>query len=197
MPPNALPTDYPLPLRCHPATPAPLVRTLEARVAFRRDGSLLLAYRLWGDIARLRIPEPCDPERRDQLWEHSCFEAFIGRKGDPAYREFNFSPSGQWAAYAFSDYRQPAAVLASISVPQITTRRFAGRLELEALVAPDALPAGTTLQIGLSAVIEAADIVDGSHSYWALSHPAQRPDFHQRAAFTLELNRQTAPHNAA
>ncbi len=45
-----------------------------------------------------------------------------------------------------------------------------------------------SLHIGLSAVIEAAD---GTLSYWALTHPGERPDFHQRAAFTLRL----APHD--
>lgn len=188
MPPNALPTDYPLPLHCHPATPAPLVQTLEARVAFGTDGKLLLTYRLCGDIARLRIPDPQDAERTDCLWQHSCFEAFVGRQGDPAYREFNFSPSGQWAAYAFSDERQRDAASDPQDAPQIAVRRFADRIELEAIIDAAALPPGAgVLQIGLTAVVEAADAVDGSHSYWALTHPAERPDFHRRAAFALEL----------
>ena len=188
------PNDYPLTLLCHPATAAPVVRNIEARATIQPDGTLSIAYRLWGDMARLLIPEPHPPERTDSLWEHSCFEAFVGVAGETAYREFNFSPSGQWAAYAFSDYRQPDDSLAPISAPSITTRRFAGRLEIDVIVARDALPTGTTLQIGLSAVVEAADIVDGSHSYWALSHRAQRPDFHQRAAFILEL---AAPRDTA
>ncbi|MFZ2852728.1 MAG: DOMON-like domain-containing protein [Rhodocyclaceae bacterium] len=188
MPPNALPTDYPLSLRCHPATPAPLVRTLEACVAFQPDGSLLLTYRLRGEIARLRIPGPQDAERTDGLWQHSCFEAFVGRQGDPAYREFNFSPSGQWAAYAFSDERLRDAANDPNDAPQITVHRFADRIELAAIICAAALPPGTAvLQIGLAAVVEATETVDGGHSYWALTHPADRPDFHRRAAFALEL----------
>ena len=186
--------DYPLTLLCHPATPAPVVRTIEAHATMQPDGSLAIAYRLWGDMVRLRIPEPQAPERTDSLWEHTCFEAFVGATGDTAYREFNFSPSGQWAAYAFSGYRQPDASAALRSAPQITARRFAGRFELEAVIAADALPPGAdTLQIALSAVVEAVDIVDGSHSYWALRHPVQRPDFHHRDAFILEL---ANPHKA-
>jgi hypothetical protein len=148
-------------------------------------------------MARLLIPEPHTPERTDSLWEHTCFEAFIGVAGSAAYREFNFSPSGQWAAYAFSGYREPDDAIAPISTPQITTRRFAGRLEIEALIAADALPPGGAWQIGLTAVVEAADTVDGSHSYWALHHPAQRPDFHLRDAFTLELAGLATPRNPA
>jgi len=36
----------------------------------------------------------------------------------------------------------------------------------------------------LSAVIEATD---GSLSYWALEHPADKPDFHHPDSFALEL----------
>ena len=53
--------DYPITLHCHPATPAPMVRALEARAAFNPDGSLTLAYRLWGDTVRLAIPQPQPP----------------------------------------------------------------------------------------------------------------------------------------
>lgn len=188
------PDDYSLTLHCHPATPAPVVRSLEALATMQPDGSLKLAFRLWGDMARLLVPEEKTPTPADNLWEHTCFEAFIGVASETAYREFNFSPSGQWAAYAFSSYRVPDEAPAPVNAPQISTRRFAGRLELEATIPAAALPVGTTLQIALSAVIEAADIVDGCHSYWALRHVAERPDFHQRAAFILEL---AAPLNVA
>lgn len=179
--------DDPLPLLCHPATPAPVVRAIEARAAFQPDGGLAFAYCLWGDMARLLVPQEQTPERKDLLWEHTCFEAFIGVPGETAYREFNFSPSGQWAAYAFSDYRQRDEDFELLEAPRITTRLFAGRLEVEVLLARGALsPGARNLQIALSAVVEAADTVDGSHSYWALHHPAPRPDFHHRAGFVLE-----------
>ena len=186
--------DYPLNLLCHPATPAPVVRALEAQAAWRPDGALVLAYRLWGDMARLLVPPPHAAEATDFLWEHTCFEAFIGVRGESAYREYNFSPSGQWAAYAFSDYRQRDEAFTLSSAPQITTRLYAGRLEVEAILLPVVLPPDAErLELALSAVIEAADVVDGAHSYWALCHSTARPDFHHRAAFTLEL---AAPRNA-
>jgi hypothetical protein len=181
--------DYPLTLHCHPATPAPMVRALEARAAFNPDGSLTLAYRLWGDTVRLAIPQPQPPTAKDSLWEHTCFEAFIGIPGHSAYREFNFSPSSQWAAHAFFDYRQRDEAFVCKSTPIITSQLFAGRFELIATIPASALPHNPeTLEIGLSAVVEAADLVDGRHSYWALKHPAERPDFHRREAFSLTLN---------
>lgn len=100
--------------------------------------------------------------------------------GSPAYREFNFSPSGQWAAYAFSDYRQRAESRTPSVAPTIALRRFPDRLELEATLAPALLPEGVNLELGLNAVIEAAD---GRLSYWALKHPAGAPDFHLRKGF--------------
>lgn len=181
--------DYPLTLLCHPATPAPVVRAVEASAMMRADGGLTLAFRVWGDMARLLIPMTGASERTELLWEHTCFEAFVAGAIEPAYREFNFSPSGQWAAYAFSDYRQRDDALVLSEAPQITCSLFAGRLEIEARLAQEGLPdSDGGLQIGLAAVIEAADVVDGSHSYWALHHPALRPDFHHRQAFTLELS---------
>jgi hypothetical protein len=53
-------------LVCHPATPTPVVHRLEATIRANPDGSLGLFYCLRGDIARLRIPEDCAPERMDQ-----------------------------------------------------------------------------------------------------------------------------------
>ena len=187
--------DYPLTLICHPATPAPIVRALEARACWQSDGALALAFRLWGDMARLRVPAERPAQRADLLWEHTCFEAFVGVPDQEGYREFNFSPSGLWASYAFTGYRQRDQIdeerdekpQDSIA-PRIVTRRFAGHLEVDATIPAGALPANSgELLLGLCAVVEAADTIDGSHSYWALRHPAERPDFHHRDALTLHL----------
>lgn len=175
------------PLIRHPATPAPAVNCVDAAVEVASDGRLTFRYCLRGDMARLRVPAEQAPERTDLLWEHTCFEAFVGTQGGTGYREFNFSPSGQWAAYDFGDYRHRLADPA-IPPPQISTRLTEGRLEVEAIVPRSSLPAGEMLEIGLSAVVEAADTVDGGHSYWALRHPSPRPDFHHRDAFALRMN---------
>lgn len=187
--------DYPFTLLPHPATPAPMIRGLEAQAGFLPDGTFVFRYRLRGDMARLRVPQEknsADRARTDLLWEHTCFEAFVGVSGETAYREFNFSPSGQWAAYAFSGYRQGLDAPLDMEAPRIEARLTDGRLELDARIAEEALPRcpeGRSWQIGLSAVVEATDTVDGSHSYWALKHPSPRPDFHRRESFTLEIRR--------
>jgi len=182
--------DAMLCLFCHPLTLAPMVRSVEAGVSRTAEGNLIFSYQLRGDMVRLLIPTPQTESRGDMLWEHTCFEAFIASAGNTAYQEFNFSPSGQWATYTFSDYRQADKAIELSKMPQISTHLSAGRLDLVAVIASDSLPSGmatATLQIGLSAVIESSDTVDGNRSYWALRHPAPRPDFHHRDGFVLEL----------
>jgi hypothetical protein len=177
----------------HPINLAPMVLSLNAGVTYTEEGGLVFSYHLRGDMVRLLIPAPQTKNHSDALWEHTCFEAFVAVAGSTAYEEFNFSPSGQWAAYTFSDYRQANKNRVLSKAPQISTHLSAGRLDLVAIITQEALPpniATTTLQIGLSAVIESTDTVDGNRSYWALRHPTPRPDFHHRNGFVLEL---TAP----
>jgi hypothetical protein len=173
-----------VPLVCHPGSPAPWVRRIEAAVAWR-DGGLDLAYTLEGDLDRLRIPAPETsppmPPRADGLWRHTCFEAFVHGADAPGYHEYNFSPAGQWQAYAFSAYREGGAP-AQAEDPGIVCRRTQGRLTLRARV----LPSEARLRLGLAAVVEDRD---GALSYWALAHPAERPDFHLPASFVLEFHR--------
>ena len=173
-------------LTCHADTASTAVRTMHVKVEPQPQG-LYLCYELTGDLAQLCIPAPQAPAAVDGLWEHTCFEAFVAVEGKTSYHEFNFSPSGQWAAYAFSDYRVRSTWTVS-QAPAISFTQTNEYLLLEAIIAVADLPlniAGKPLQLGLTAVIEAND---GSRSYWALRHPEARPDFHQRAGFILPLN---------
>ena len=170
-------------LACHPGTPSQAIQGISAVVGTARDGNLTVAFALAGDIHSLRIPEPRTSRRADGLWQHTCFEVFAMVGDGPGYREFNFSPSGEWAVYAFRGYRdgsEPAVEL----TPGIVVRRTEDRLELDAKICQDVLPPGRRLRLGLSAVVEDAD---GVLSYWALRHPPGRPDFHHTDAFVLPL----------
>lgn len=170
-----------------PGSIIPAAEAIEVDVRFTAAGELSLAYCLDGSLDQLRIPEPQLPGPADGLWEHTCFEAFIAAGNSLAYREFNLSPSGQWAAYAFSGYRERDEGVTLAPAPRVSVRRSARRLELEAILPPGLLPPaapGAGYQVGLSAVIEAAD---GGKAYWALAHPGPRPDFHLRTAFALPL----------
>lgn len=184
---TAMPTSHLLGLQPHPHLPAPAGISVVAGAEPLPGGGLRIGFVLHGaaaDLARIQIPESSSPIRADGLWQRTCCEAFVGAPGETAYREFNFSPSGAWAAYAFTDYRT-AAPLPLGPVPPIAFVATEGTLTLAATLAPGWLPKAPHLCIGLSMVVETTD---GERSYWALAHPAAQPDFHHRDSFTLALD---------
>lgn len=188
-------------LRCHPQTYSRAVYAIEASVSCTRHGALALAYILKGDLSRLRIPPARTPSRGDRLWEHTCFEAFLSAKENSGYYEFNFAPSGEWAAYAFRGYRNRSSppLVEGHSyereglTPGITVRSEGISLKVDGIIRLDHLTrieAGARLRLGLSAVIEDDR---GVLSYWALKHPPGKPDFHHPEAFALELEPLACP----
>lgn len=179
-----LPSPFTAALTAHPDFPAPAVTTVEVRGSLDPAG-LTLHYRLEGDIAALRVPTPAAPVAPDRLWAHTCFEVFLTRGDGVAYREYNFSPSGQWAAYSFTGYRQRDGAAPALPCPTLAWRRDAGELSLEVTLPAAALPPGDgALCLALTTVVE---LEDGALSYWALRHPAGKPDFHHRDGFALPL----------
>ncbi|MGR9088148.1 MAG: DOMON-like domain-containing protein [Gammaproteobacteria bacterium] len=170
----------------HPDTDCTAVQSLRAELRIRSGGSLHLRYSLTADLSRIRVPVPKTPQPADGLWRHTCFEAFFATDGDSRYHEFNFSPSGQWAAYAFSSYRirRPWTCRQS---PNIRTQLTHAKLVLDAEVAAADLPPngpGGLCRLGLTAVVEARD---GCLTYWALHHSGGQPDFHRRESFARSI----------
>ena len=170
-------------LTCHPQTPSQSVREIDVVVVEAKSGSLMLSFRLAGDMSALSIPDSRSPRRADRLWRHTCFEAFVMEGEGPEYREFNFSPSGEWAVYDFRAYRD-GGVSENELAPGIVVHKSVDRLELGAEIGQGLLPHGRQLRLGLSAVVEDAG---GLLSYWALRHPPGRPDFHHTDAFALQM----------
>ncbi|HEY7220262.1 MAG TPA: DOMON-like domain-containing protein [Candidatus Binatia bacterium] len=174
-------------LHCHPDTPCAAVESIKARVRWEAGNFLRVTYALQGVVEQLRMPPEGMPRRADDLWCHTCFELFVGAKNDAEYYEFNFSPSGQWAAYSFRDYRDGARCDDNEIEPEITVQRGAASLELSAVIRLDRLPGiqpNFCLSIGLSSVVED---LNGTLSYWALKHPLGKPDFHHPDNFALEF----------
>jgi hypothetical protein len=172
----------------HAGTDGDPVRAIDARVRRQADGTLALTYTLTGDLARVRVPRPGPSRSADPLWQHTCCEIFIARAGSAAYHEFNFAPSGEWAAYAFGDYRAGAPLADPALDPQVSVRSAAGKLELDALIRLDRLSPqhpGAALSLGLAAVVEDSS---GALGYWALRHAPGKPDFHHPDSFALKLD---------
>lgn len=166
-----------------------------------QQGVLELHYRLSGPLQRLRIPSQIGgdaPQRRDELWQSTCFEAFIGRAGQPGYWELNLAPNGDWNCYALSGYRQGLQPERRIqAVPfEVKQRPLVGSLneqndrnaltplhELELMLSlPLAalIPDSSAVELSVTAVLE--DVSHGC-SYWAWSHSGPEPDFHRRESF--------------
>jgi hypothetical protein len=170
-------------LRLHPDSRCAAATHVEAEIARPRPGSLILSYVVSGRISDLRFPPFVAAARTDELWRHTCFEAFVRGSAGPAYYEFNFSPSTQWAAYRFDSYRGGMRVATEIGAPRIEVQSSAETYTLQAALEFDGL--SSPLYLGLSAVLEETN---GQKSYWALAHPPGKADFHHADCFTLEFS---------
>ena len=168
-------------LLCHPDMPSTSVRAIDVEVIAIGPRDVSLEYRLTG-ASRLVVPESRLPVRTDGLWQATCFELFLGGE-DERYLEFNFSPSGQWAAYSFDGYRAGMCDLPLAIPPRIRVLSLDDGLIVQVDFDPGAF-AKQMSWAGLAAVIAETD---GTRSYWALAHPPGQPDFHHPDCFALEL----------
>jgi hypothetical protein len=175
-----------LALSPHPTTP-PADPLFKVWAIVEHAGSLgaVASTNIWFGVGapadRFVIPQPTEPARADDLWQTTCFEAFLRVPGADAYREWNFAPSGQWAAYDFATYREGRAD-AEVAEPYV---RIEDNFTWWALGATFPVEADAVWTLGLSAILEEKD---GTKSYWALAHPrGDKPDFHAADCFAARL----------
>ena len=173
-----------LSLASHPDSPGAPISRIDVDVNRPSPGQVCFRYEATGQIGDIVLPPPARGERRDELWKHTCFEAFLRTPGEEGYLEFNFSPATDWAAYAFDGYRRGMRPLLEIGAPAIAVDRGAGRLMVQATLQLAMAAPSAPLELALSAVIEHGD---GAKSYWALRHPPGKPDFHHPDSFAIEL----------
>lgn len=143
-------------------------------------------FHLRGKLTSLRWPTASPTtQRRDHLWQSTCFEFFLAPSLNPqeAYYEVNASPQGDWNAYQLSAYRQDLRPLLSSQV-EISSQHSADDQEAHIIVSltADLLPPPRFAS--LTAVLQ---FQDGSLSYWALKHPRSEADFHDKQAFLVTL----------
>ncbi len=172
-------------LRLHPDSLCLAATHVEVEVARPRAGSLVLTYFVTGRISDLRLPPVSAAARTEELWRHTCFEAFVRHVPGEAYYEFNFAPSTQWAAYRFDRYRSGMRVATEIGEPRIDVQPAPERYALRAALDLSGLPRDAGWRLGLAAVIEETN---GRKSYWELAHPPGKPDFHHSDCFACEIS---------
>jgi hypothetical protein len=178
----------PQPLRRHPDSRCVAATRIDVDVARPSPGRLVLSYVVHGKISDLRLPPVTVPARGDELWQQTCFEAFVGTAAGAAYYELNFAPSTAWAAYRFSSHRGGMRVATEISAPEIEVQSSSERFTLRASLKLDelsGLPRNIAWRLGLATITEDTS---GGKSYWALAHPPGKADFHHFDGFAQELS---------
>ncbi|KAA8731141.1 DOMON-like domain-containing protein [Acinetobacter qingfengensis] len=119
--------------------------------------------------------------RCDFLWEHTCFEIFIGFAQQDQYREINLSPTLAWQAYQFEEYRYPEQIppLTATDIELVDLQRtnfgLTATLDLSQLLNHDQIKL-QDLYFGLSAVINTAQ----QQHFFAMQHSSPQPDFHNK-----------------
>jgi hypothetical protein len=169
-------------LQPHPAHPPRSIERVAARILGADENWLRLRWRIDG-AQSLVVPDFSGKGRADGLWQATCFELFLRPGEGSEYCEFNLSPSERWAAYDFTGYRQAMSERPVEREPNTTMRRGSTFAIFDAAIPLSALPA-EECRMNLAAVLEEQD---GAKSYWALAHPAEKPDFHDPACFTATL----------
>lgn len=155
-------------------------------VVRRTAGNLFLSVDLSGDISEIVFPERGSPEeRRDKLWEETCFEFFLSPHRNRQYWEFNLSPSGHWNVYRFDEYRKGMAPEPAFSrLPFLFTRTSEALSLAMDLQISGLFPTETPVDVGITAVI---NFRKPGIAYYALAHKTPEPDFHQRSTFLISL----------
>ena len=158
---------------------------LSARASWS-GGALDLEFQLNGRLNQLVLAERSpQPQRRDGLWQSTCFEAFFGIPGQENYWEINLAPNGDWNLYALRGYRdglrhEPHWTSLPFRVAQAPSGDALSvdlRLPIGELIAPE-----SPLELSATAVLEQCD---RGCSYWAWRHCGAEADFHRRDSFLL------------
>ncbi len=169
-----------------PFAPTSLIQTLSCKVQ-QDQKRLLLDYQLEADLASLNWPlTTVQPTRRMALWEHSCFECFVGDAKDTGYTEVNFSPNGDWNCFGFTHYRRGMhevehSILASSAVSMENQHRVRVSLTLDL---NHWRPDISALTLGLAAILKDHQ---GHRHYYALQHVDGKLDFHHRDSHCLTI----------
>ena len=169
-------------LLAHPDHPPAGITGVEARIIGRDENWLRARWRVDGS-QRMVVPAFAGKGRTDDLWRTTCFELYLKPLGGEAYCELNLSPSERWNIYDFDGYREAMRERPFPHEPECTIRLGSTFAIFDAAIPVAGLPR-VDCAMGLSAILEEEG---GVMSYWALTHPGGKPDFHSPACFAAKL----------
>ena len=169
-----------------PFSPTQAPKNLELSTRVQQTGQQLeITYQLQGDLDLLLLPSPqAQPQRKNDLWQTTCFEFFLAVFNAPEYWEFNLAPTGDWNAYSFYHYRRNMSEASNFSnLPLQVLSHDQSSYELQTQINLQSIVSGNiALEISVTTVL-----ADKKHnlSYWAINHPGSKADFHCRDGFIL------------
>jgi len=177
-------------LQSHPACSncSPIISI----VAFLRrlNFNISIEYLVSGELDKCSIPAVNSyPSRVDELWCHTCFEAFMCFENAEGYYELNISPTEDWNFYSFAGYHKDRSTEYRVDAihqeSQLYQNSFRKVVEFDIRkIFPD-ITDEQSLFLNVTAVIEDRN---QNLSYWAHTHcNASRPDFHLREGFSIRL----------
>ncbi len=161
---------------------------IEVITSFHDHGdALIISYKVVGELLALDLGTT--PKHYGQilrtmkLWEKTCFELFIKNSRDQ-YLEFNFSPMFEWNAFYFEKKGDPLKEWEAIKSVNIDILNDLEVFQLIAKIKKADLPENFFVQTNaaISSVIKEKS---GTLSYWAITHPDVRPNFHHFDSFKL------------
>ena len=141
-----------------------------------------VTYRLQGALEKISLPTAQEKGNFiEGLWEKTCFELFLAPQHATHYWEWNFSPTRDWFFLSYEGYRVRRS-----PPPSPPTLK---KLEIDRLSSGFELTVTTELpdlkvqkwDVGISTVL----LIHEAPTFWALSHEAAKPDFHQRKSFKI------------
>ncbi len=176
-------------LEPHPTSLSDAIDQLAVEIQRTSPLDVSARFRLTGRLDQLNIPGPASAVHTDELWRDTCFEVFLKLVEGEAYEEFNFSPSGQWAAYSFSGYREGMTRATHAVDPTSNIRTAGDEIKVSAKLNLTGSAVLTPDEDWVAAVAAVVKSKDASMSYWALAHPVEKPDFHHAGGFVCVLAR--------
>lgn len=153
----------------------------------RQNNIFVIQFNMVGNLGEIFLPSAItNPARKDELWRTTCFELFIAAKESPNYWEFNMSPSGDWNVYVMDAYRQVNMKEETriqrllVQVQQnVTCISLKAEIDLNSIIGRE-----KAVEAGITSVIQTNT---KKESYWALTHPQAKADFHLRESFVFEF----------
>lgn len=153
------------------------------------EDAVYISYKITGSLDELDLGDGTPVhERKIKLWEKTCFELFIKNSKDQ-YIEFNFSPVFEWNCFFFNKKGDPLSPW--IKIDHIASDILLSKDIFHIIVEikkdqfpPHFFDVKQDMSAGITSVIKNKL---GHLSYWALSHEADRPNFHHFDSFKYKF----------